>query len=115
MLGLNLDSPLQQQKLDWIERVSPWTLDDFLATPTYFLYTTRRLAARVALLGECGLPPPSTPGVLAVLSDSRFLNSMRKQLARQKRELPWASWAEWEDAWFGTEEGREWGFPPLKE
>ena len=43
------------------------------------------------------------------------MNTVRKQLARQGRELPWASWAEWEEAWLGTKEGREWGFPPLKE
>ncbi|GAB4822931.1 hypothetical protein N2152v2_009977 [Parachlorella kessleri] len=116
LLALNLDSPLQRQKLDWIERVSPWTLDDLLDTPRYFIGTkTRRLAARLALLREAGLQPPPSPGTLATYSDASFMATLRKQLARQGRDLPWASWAEWEGAWLGTEEGREWGFPPLKE
>ncbi|GAB4822923.1 hypothetical protein N2152v2_009969 [Parachlorella kessleri] len=116
LLAVNFDSPLQRQKMDWIQRVSPWALDDFLDVPRYFTSTkTRRLAARLAFLQECGLPPPPTPGVLAVRTDSHFMNSAQCQVARQGRELPWATWAEWEEAWLGTEEGREWGFPPLKE
>ncbi|GAB4822916.1 hypothetical protein N2152v2_009962 [Parachlorella kessleri] len=115
LLHLNLDSPLQQQKLCWIEWVSPWTLDDFLYQPAYFMAATRRLAARLALLQECGLPPPSTPSVLTTISDSRFMVLVQSQVARQGRELPCASWAEWEEAWLDTIEGREWGFPPLKD
>ncbi|GAB4822913.1 hypothetical protein N2152v2_009959 [Parachlorella kessleri] len=115
LLKLNLDSPLQRQKLEWIERVSPWTLDDFLSTPTDMTYSTRRLAARLSLLCECGLDPPSTPSQLALPSSATFIAAVRKQLGRQGRELPWASWAEWEEAWLGTEEGREWGLPPLKD
>jgi len=53
--------------------------------------------------------------VLAVYRDTRFLKRVCSQLEKQGRELPWASWAEWEEAWLGTEEGREWGFPPLKD
>ena len=30
LLNRDLTSPLQQQKLEWIRRVSPWSLDDFL-------------------------------------------------------------------------------------
>ena len=30
LLALGLSSPLQQQKLEWVRRVSPWGLDDFL-------------------------------------------------------------------------------------
>ncbi|GAB4822911.1 hypothetical protein N2152v2_009957 [Parachlorella kessleri] len=90
LLNLDLDSPLQRQKLDWIERVSPWTVDDFMVTPRYSGTRTRRLAARLALLRECRLPPPSTPGVLAVSSDSCFMMSVQSQVAREGRELPWA-------------------------
>ncbi|GAB4822914.1 hypothetical protein N2152v2_009960 [Parachlorella kessleri] len=115
LLNRDLNSPLQRQKLNWIKRVSPWTLDDFLTTPTYMMYSTRRLAARLAVLRQCGLDPPSTPSQLALPSSANFIAAVRKQLARQGRELPWASWAEWEGAWLGTEEGREWGFPPLKD
>ncbi|GAB4822910.1 hypothetical protein N2152v2_009956 [Parachlorella kessleri] len=112
-LNRNLNSPLQQQKLGWIQEESPWTLDDFLATPTCLLCSTCRLAARLAFLRECGLRPPATPSQLAGPSSASFTAAVRKQLARQGRELPWASWAEWEEAWLGTEEGRKWGFPPL--
>ncbi|GAB4822927.1 hypothetical protein N2152v2_009973 [Parachlorella kessleri] len=115
LLNLNLDSPLQRQKMHWIERVSPWALDDFLAKPRYFSGKTRRLAARLALLGECGLQPPTTPASLANYSDAGFIAAVRTRLAREGRELPWASWAAWEEAWLGKEEGREWGFPPLRE
>ncbi|GAB4822902.1 hypothetical protein N2152v2_009948 [Parachlorella kessleri] len=115
LIILDLDSPLQRQKLDWIERVSPWTLDDFLSVPSYFTYSTRRLAARLALLRECGLQPPSTPNRLAQPSSATFTANVRKRLAKRGGQLPWASWAEWEEAWLGTEEGREWGFPPLKD
>ncbi|GAB4822928.1 hypothetical protein N2152v2_009974 [Parachlorella kessleri] len=115
ILTLNLDSPLQRQKLDWIERVSPWTLDDFLDKPQYIGTKTRRLAARLALLQKCGLQPSPTAATLATTSDARFMKSLDKQLVRQGQGLPWASWAEWEEAWLGTEEGREWGFPPIKE
>ncbi|GAB4822908.1 hypothetical protein N2152v2_009954 [Parachlorella kessleri] len=115
LLLLDLDSGLQQQKLDWIERVSPWTLDDFMSTPAYFIVATRRLAARLALLRECGLQLPSTPGQIAIPSSATFLAVLRKQLEKQGRELPWASWAEWEEVWLGTEEGKCWGFPPLKD
>ncbi|GAB4822921.1 hypothetical protein N2152v2_009967 [Parachlorella kessleri] len=115
LLLLDLDSPLQQQKLGWIERVSPWTLDDFLATPAYITVATRRLAARLALLRGCGLEPPPTPSLLAIPSSATFMAALRKQLEKQGRELPWAGWAEWEEAWLGTEEGREWGFLPLKD
>ncbi|GAB4822938.1 hypothetical protein N2152v2_009984 [Parachlorella kessleri] len=115
LLHLDLDSPLQQQKLDWIKRESPWSLEVFLETPRYFVASARRLASRLALLEECGLQPPPNPGTLATYSNARYLDTVRKQLARQGRELPWASWAEWEEAWLGTEEGREWGYPPLKD
>ncbi|GAB4822922.1 hypothetical protein N2152v2_009968 [Parachlorella kessleri] len=115
ILALDLDSPLQQQKLMWMERVSPWTLDDYLASPSYITAATRRLSARLALLREFRLQLPSSPGTIAVLSNVNFMAVVRQQLARQGQELPWASWAQWEDAWLGTEEGREWGFPPLKE
>ncbi|GAB4822930.1 hypothetical protein N2152v2_009976 [Parachlorella kessleri] len=115
ILALNLDSPLQRQKLDWIERVSPWVLDDFLDKPQYLVTKTRRLAARLALLQECKLQPPSTAATVTTTSDGRFINSVNKRLARQGRELPYVSWAEWEEAWLSTEEGREWGFPPHKE
>ncbi|GAB4822929.1 hypothetical protein N2152v2_009975 [Parachlorella kessleri] len=115
LIMLNLDSPLQRQKLDWIERVSPWKLEDFLSVPVYLTYSTQRLAARLALLRECGLQLPSTPSRLINPSSATFLAAVRKLLAGLGRELPWASWAEWEEAWLGTKEGREWGFPPLKE
>ncbi|GAB4822909.1 hypothetical protein N2152v2_009955 [Parachlorella kessleri] len=115
LLHLDLDSPLQQQKLDWIKRESPWSLEVFLETPRYFVASARRLASRLALLEECGLQPPPNPGTLATYSNARYLDTVRKQLARQGRDLPWASWAEWEGVWLGTEEGREWGFPPLKD
>ncbi|GAB4822919.1 hypothetical protein N2152v2_009965 [Parachlorella kessleri] len=108
LLALDMDSPLQRQKLDWIERVSPWTLEDFLDNPRYFDTRTRRLAARLALLRESGLPPMQTPRCLAVPSNANFMAAVRQQLARQGRELPWTSWAEWEEAWLGSEEGREW-------
>ncbi|GAB4822926.1 hypothetical protein N2152v2_009972 [Parachlorella kessleri] len=110
----DLDSPLQQQKLDWIERMSPWTLDDFLSVPVYFTYSTRRLAARLALLRECGLQFSPTPRDLAVPSNASFMALVGERLVKQGAKLPCASWAEWEEAWLGTEEGREWGFPPLK-
>ncbi|GAB4822920.1 hypothetical protein N2152v2_009966 [Parachlorella kessleri] len=84
ILALDLDSPLQQQKLDWIERVSPWTLDDFMVTPAYFAAATWRLAARLALLRECGLPSPPTPGVPAIYSDPRFMETVNNQ----RRKLP---------------------------
>ncbi|GAB4822907.1 hypothetical protein N2152v2_009953 [Parachlorella kessleri] len=115
LLSRDINSPLQRQKLDWIGRESPWTLDDFLSVPTYLLYSTCRLAARLALLRRCGLDPPSTPSCLALPSSVTFMAAVRKQLAKQGRELPWASWEEWEEAWLRTEEGREWGFPPLKD
>ncbi|GAB4822901.1 hypothetical protein N2152v2_009947 [Parachlorella kessleri] len=115
ILSLDLDSQLQQQKLDWIEQVSPWTLDDFLATPAYFTATTRRLAARLALLRECRLLLPPTPRQLAIPSSATFMAVLRKRLEKQGQELPWASWAEWEEAWLGSEEGRKWGFLPLKD
>ncbi|GAB4822915.1 hypothetical protein N2152v2_009961 [Parachlorella kessleri] len=115
LLSRDLDSPLQQQKLGWIESVSPWTLDDFLDKPSYLTVSTRRLAARLALLRECGLLPPESPGSLATPSSNNFLAAVRQRLARQGQELPWATWAEWEEAWLGREDGREWGFPPLKE
>ena len=73
------------------------------------------MAARLALLRECGVSPPPTPGVLAVYRDTRFLKRVCSQLEKQGRELPWASWAEWEKAWLDTDEGREWGFPPHKD
>ncbi|GAB4822932.1 hypothetical protein N2152v2_009978 [Parachlorella kessleri] len=113
LLILNLDSPLQRQKLDWIEQVSPWTLDDFLSVPSYLTYSTRRLAARLALLRECELQLSPTPGDLAKPSNASFMTTVSKRLARQGGKLPCASWAEWEEAWLGTEEGREWGFVPL--
>ncbi|GAB4822900.1 hypothetical protein N2152v2_009946 [Parachlorella kessleri] len=115
ILTLDLDSSLQQQKLGWIERVSPWTLDDFLSVPVYLTYSTCRLAARLALLRDCRLLLPPTPSLLAAPSSVTFMAAVRQRLARQGRELPWASWVEWEEAWLGTEEGREWGFPPLKD
>ncbi|GAB4822880.1 hypothetical protein N2152v2_009926 [Parachlorella kessleri] len=59
--------------------------------------------------------PPPTPGVLAIYGDAQFMAAVRKQVQKQGRELPWASWAEWEEAWLGTEEGSKWGFPPLKD
>ncbi|GAB4822877.1 hypothetical protein N2152v2_009923 [Parachlorella kessleri] len=110
----NLASPLQRQKLDWIDRVSPWTLADFLGSPRYYNTTTRRLAGRLALLRACGLQAPPLPGVQAVYNGFQFLQSVKEQLTRKGRELPWASWPEWESEWLGTGEGREWGFPSIK-
>ncbi|GAB4822897.1 hypothetical protein N2152v2_009943 [Parachlorella kessleri] len=115
IIALDLDSALQQQKLGWIEQESPWSLDDFLSVPVYVTYSTCRLAARLALLRQCALQPPSTPSRLASPSSATFMAGVRKRLAREGRELPWASWVEWEEAWLGTEEGREWGFTPLKD
>ncbi|GAB4822879.1 hypothetical protein N2152v2_009925 [Parachlorella kessleri] len=114
-LQVDLSSPLQQQKLDWIDRVSPWTLADFLDSPRNYHTTTRRLAGRLALLRTYGLQPPPSPAVLAVYNNARFLGYMNRHLARQERELPWASMAEWEKEWLGTDAGREWGFPPVKD
>ncbi|GAB4822899.1 hypothetical protein N2152v2_009945 [Parachlorella kessleri] len=115
ILTLNLDSPLQQQKLAWMDMRSPWPVEAFLDYPRSFAASTRRLAGRVALLRECGLQPGATPSTLATQPNASFLATVRQQLAGQGRELPWASWAEWEEAWLGTEEGKEWGFPPLKD
>ncbi|GAB4822898.1 hypothetical protein N2152v2_009944 [Parachlorella kessleri] len=115
LLRLNLDSALQQQKLRWIETRAPWPFEAFLEDPRAIIASTRRLAARLALLGVCGLQPGATPGALARQSDASFMAALRQRLAAQGGELPWASWAEWEEVWLGTEEGREWGFPPLKD
>ncbi|GAB4822912.1 hypothetical protein N2152v2_009958 [Parachlorella kessleri] len=103
LLKLNLDSPLQRQKLEWIERVLPWTLDDFVSVPACLTYSTSRLAPRLALLRELKLQPPSTPGCLAAPSSVTFMATVRKQLAGQGREVPWASWAEWEEGAHGFE------------
>ena len=115
LLYLDLDSPLQQQKLEGIQTVSPWTVGTFLSVPTYFAsVTTRRLASRLDFLLQHELSAPASPGKLVVLSDARFLADVGKQLARQGRKLAVADWRAWEDSWLKTEAGRKWGFPPLK-
>ncbi|GAB4822896.1 hypothetical protein N2152v2_009942 [Parachlorella kessleri] len=114
LLGLDLDSLVQQQKLAWIKTRSAWPIEAFFEDPRCFMASTRRLAGRVALLRECGLQPDATPSNVARQSNVAFSAAVRERLASQQRKLRWASWAEWEEAWLGTEEGREWGFPPLK-
>jgi hypothetical protein len=113
LLQTNLDSPLQQQKLEWIDTVSPWTLDDFLATPRYFLATTRRLASRVDFMRQHGLDLPSSPGTLAGYSDAVFMAAILKRLHNAGVVPAVADWGAWEEWWLGSEAGRQWGFPPL--
>ncbi len=113
LLKLDLGSPTQQQKLDWIATVSPWTLDDFLASPVYLCYETRRLASRLDFMQQHGLSPPDTPGMLAVLSHGIFMSSMRKRLAKQGRAPAVGDWAAWEQAWLQSDAGKKWGYPPL--
>jgi hypothetical protein len=112
-LIMDLDSPTQQQKLDWIATVSPWTLDDFLTSPTYFGYSTRRLASRLDFMRQHDLELPNTPRALAVPSDARFMSSMRTRLAKQGRAPAVADWAVWDEAWLQSEAGKKWGYPPL--
>ncbi len=113
LLKLDLDSPTQQQKLDWIATVSSWALDDFLASPTYLAYDARRLASRLDFMQQHGLSPPDTPGTLAVYSDAKFMSLMCKRLAKQGRAPVVADWAAWEEGWLQTEAGKKWGYPPL--
>jgi hypothetical protein len=113
LLAMDLGSPTQQQKLEWIATVSPWTLDDFLASPTYLAYDTRRLASRLDFMRQHGLALPDSPGTLATTSNASFMSMMRKRLAKQGRQPAVADWAAWEGAWLQTEAGKKWGYPPL--
>jgi hypothetical protein len=69
LLAMDLDSPTQQQKLDRIATVSPWTLDHFLASPKHVTAATRRLASRLDFIRQHGLDELSSPGMLATYSD----------------------------------------------
>jgi hypothetical protein len=113
LLNLDLASPTQQQKLDWIATVSPWTLDDFLASPSYLSGATRTLASRLDFMRQHELALPASPGTLASYSNARFMSEMCKRLAKQGRQPVVADWAGWEGAWLQTEAGQKWGFPPL--
>jgi hypothetical protein len=113
LLVLDLDSPTQQQKLDWIATVSPWALDDFLASPRNFGAATRRLASRLDFMQQHGMQLPDSPGTLATCSDARFMFLMCKRLAKQGRTPAVADWASWEEAWLQTDAGKKWGYPPL--
>ncbi|GAB4819589.1 hypothetical protein N2152v2_006635 [Parachlorella kessleri] len=113
VLMMNLSTPLQQQKLEWIAQ-SPWPLVVFLSNPRYLAGKTRRLASRMAFLRESGLPPPASPALLVTRFDDRFRADVSRMLKKQGRELLCASWPEWLAVWLGTDEGKKWGFPPLR-
>jgi hypothetical protein len=113
LLAMDLGSPTQQQKLDWIATASPWTLDNFLANPRYFGADTRRLGSRLDFLRQHGLVEPSSPSILATTTPARFMSMMCKRLAKQGRALAVADWASWEGAWLQTDAGKKWGYPPL--
>jgi hypothetical protein len=113
LLKLDLASPTQQQKLEWISTVSPWTPDHFLASPSYLSITTRRLASRLDFMRQHDLALPDAPAALATTSNARFMSMMCKRLAKQGRQPAVADWAGWEGAWLRTEAGKKWGYPPL--
>ena len=76
------------------------------------MYTTQRMASRVAYLREQGISPPKSPGTITNRSDAVFMSWVRSRVLPPGRELGAAYGKAWLKGWLKSEEGQEWGYTP---
>ncbi len=110
LLGLDLEGPGQQQKLEWGRAELGWPMPKLMAG-LFFTYSLRRMASRLAFMRHLGVPDPTSLRLLAHAKESVFLAAVGK---RAGRVVTSAQFTQWVAGWLDTPEGREYGFKPEK-
>ncbi|GAB4814449.1 hypothetical protein N2152v2_001495 [Parachlorella kessleri] len=110
LLVLDLEGPVQQQKLQWAQEQLGWPLAKLLREKL-FGRSLLRMASRLAFMRHLALPKPGSLRYIGRDREPVFLAAVSKAAGR---DISAAEFAEWVAGWLQTPEGQRWGFKPQK-
>jgi hypothetical protein len=110
LLGMDLEGPGQQQKLEWGMAELGWPLPKLMAG-SVFTKSLCMMASRLAFMRHLGVPDPATLSYFSKFSQATFLEAVGR---RAGREVGAAEFEAWVAAWLQTPDGRKYGFKPEK-